>query len=366
MGSEEKDKPLQLKQRKVTVLNPDSVGIKSVEQNAMDADKRTERLLRDAAIKLGSADLRTVDIVEYFETKHSAANQRDAMEQGSSWAMLRRYLEDYFNPALWIYLFSLGTIVAVICFVVDYGSVFLSRQRRTITARLESQSEFLALAFWTLSSITLGCLSHACVVYISPAAKGGGIAEVKAIIGGVVLHQFLSFRALVGRFTGLTLALGSGMSVGKEGPFVHIAANVCHLLYQSEFFKNKLKTAGMKKQMLQAATASGVTATFQSPIGGPLFSLEVTSSFYTVSSLWKTWFCAVVTVLFYLILHHAARIDLWNITVFDEYKINYDLFPIIALGVLTGVTSGLFVKIVAMWMLLWRQKKWFISGIWTK
>jgi H+/Cl- antiporter ClcA len=42
--------------------------------------------------------------------------------------------------------------------------------------------------------------------------------------------------------------------------------------------------------MLAAAVAAGVTATFGAPIGGVLFSIEVTSTYYFVSNLWKAFF----------------------------------------------------------------------------
>jgi len=38
--------------------------------------------------------------------------------------------------------------------------------------------------------------------------------------------------------------------------------------------------------MLAAAVGAGVTATFGTPIGGVLFSIEVTSSNYIVANLW--------------------------------------------------------------------------------
>lgn len=44
--------------------------------------------------------------------------------------------------------------------------------------------------------------------------------------------------------------------------------------------------------MLAASVAVGVTATFGAPIGGVLFSIEVTSTYYFVSNLWKTFFGA--------------------------------------------------------------------------
>jgi len=48
--------------------------------------------------------------------------------------------------------------------------------------------------------------------------------------------------------------------------------------------------------MLAASVAAGVTAAFGAPIGGVLFSIEVTSAYYMVSNLWRGFFVSVVTV----------------------------------------------------------------------
>ena len=49
--------------------------------------------------------------------------------------------------------------------------------------------------------------------------------------------------------------------------------------------------------MYAAAIAAGVTAVFGAPIGGVLFSIEVSSTYYMVSNLWKAFFCATMGVL---------------------------------------------------------------------
>ena len=47
---------------------------------------------------------------------------------------------------------------------------------------------------------------------------------------GVVLKEYLTFKTLVAKMVGLAMALGSGLPLGKEGPFVHIASIVATLL----------------------------------------------------------------------------------------------------------------------------------------
>lgn len=62
--------------------------------------------------------------------------------------------------------------------------------------------------------------------------------------------------------------------------------------------------------MLAASVAAGVTATFNAPIGGVLFSIEVTTTYYAVNDLWKAFFTAGWTILTLKILtfYHATAI----------------------------------------------------------
>ena len=53
---------------------------------------------------------------------------------------------------------------------------------------------------------------------------------MKAIMTGVTLPKFLSFRTYLGKVLGMIFMLCSGMSLGKEGPFVHIASTIANSL----------------------------------------------------------------------------------------------------------------------------------------
>lgn len=87
------------------------------------------------------------------------------------------------------------------------------------------------------------------------------------------------------------LAIGSGLSVGKEGPSVHVACcvgNVVGQIFrkyresQSESYSesepkwsNADSTSVKMRELLTAASAAGVAVAFGSPIGGVLFAIEV-------------------------------------------------------------------------------------------
>ncbi len=108
------------------------------------------------------------------------------------------------------------------------------------------------------------------MIYYS--AAGSGVAEVKVILSGFVLHGYLGVKTLVVKTLALVLSIASGLSLGKEGPYVHIATCVgniaCRLF--SKYHDNDAK----RREVLSASAASGVAVAFGAPIGGVLFSLE--------------------------------------------------------------------------------------------
>lgn len=76
-------------------------------------------------------------------------------------------------------------------------------------------------------------------------------------------QRYLTFKTLVAKMVGLTFTLGSGMPVGKEGPFVHIASIVATLLSKLiTSFKGIYENESRSGEMLAAAAAIGVASTF--------------------------------------------------------------------------------------------------------
>ena len=68
------------------------------------------------------------------------------------------------------------------------------------------------------------------------------------------------------------LGVSAGLSLGKEGPLVHVAS--CCGNFFSYLFPKYGKNEAKKREILSAAAAAGVSVAFGAPIGGVLFSLE--------------------------------------------------------------------------------------------
>ena len=52
-------------------------------------------------------------------------------------------------------------------------------------------------------------------------AAGSGIPEIKTILGGFVIPDFLSLKVLVVKAVGAVFAVSTGMCLGKEGEYIH-------------------------------------------------------------------------------------------------------------------------------------------------
>lgn len=77
--------------------------------------------------------------------------------------------------------------------------------------------------------------------YISPQAAGSGVAEMKVVIRGVVIKEYLSLRTLVAKLVGVPFVLASGLGVGKEvtyspNPFLCNRVIICFCSFFSSIY----------------------------------------------------------------------------------------------------------------------------------
>ncbi len=78
-----------------------------------------------------------------------------------------------------------------------------------------------ALSAYTIAGTCMAAFAAWLTCVFAPYAGGSGIPEIKVILGGSHIRRFLSARTLVIKAVGLVLSVGSGLSIGKEGPMVY-------------------------------------------------------------------------------------------------------------------------------------------------
>lgn len=203
------------------------------------------------------------------------------------------------------------------------------------------------------------------MVYYS--AAGSGVAEIKVIVSGFVLHGYLGARTLIIKTLALILSVASGLSVGKEGPYVHIATCVgnisCRLF--SKYHHNDAK----RREVLSASAASGVAVAFGAPIGGVLFSLEEVSYYFPPKTLFRTFFCCIAAALTLKFLnpYGTNKIVLFEVRYFQDWKF-FEMIAFILVGIIGGALGALFIKATRIWAQTFRRipvlRKYPIVEVW--
>ncbi|XP_074307960.1 chloride channel protein CLC-c-like isoform X2 [Silene latifolia] len=154
-------------------------------------------------------------------------------------------------------------------------------------------------------NIGLATVAGTLCAFVSPAAAGSGIPEVKAYLNGVDAPSILAPSTLFVKIFGSVLGVSAGFVVGKEGPMVHTGACIANLLGQGgsqkygltwtwlRYFKNDRD----RRDLITCGAAAGVAAAFRAPVGGVLFALEEAASWWRSALLWRTFFTTAVVAI---------------------------------------------------------------------
>ncbi|WP_462331599.1 ClC family H(+)/Cl(-) exchange transporter [Schwartzia sp. (in: firmicutes)] len=172
-------------------------------------------------------------------------------------------------------LFAGGTLVgaatgAVIAFF--RGALEYSEDLRQYLEEFLHDYGAFGYGAW-FAALVLAALILSRIVAYEPMSTGSGIPQVKGILLGEMRMRWLS--VLLAKVFGGILAIGAGMSLGREGPSVQIGACVGQGISE---LRDKPRTA--MRLYLTAGAGAGLAAAFNAPLAGVIFCLEeLTKSF---------------------------------------------------------------------------------------
>ena len=176
---------------------------------------------------------------------------------------LRKYLP---NEAQ--HLFGLTLAVGVVCGLVAVAFHIAIQGAEHLLIDRAMTAPGRSWIAWTIVSPAVGGLvAGALLTWVVPNARGSGIPQVKqafAIEGGRI-----RFRDAVGKFFVAVLNIGSGASLGREGPTVQICAGATSLLARATSLPPK-----SARRLMPVAAAAGIAAAFNAPIAAVTFTIE--------------------------------------------------------------------------------------------
>lgn len=123
--------------------------------------------------------------------------------------------------------------------------------------------------WWVLCLPILGGLVVG--IILNKFTPEGRVRSVADVIEGAALHRGrVEVKAGLGSALASLVTLSTGGSTGREGPVVHLAAVLATTV------SNKMNANGITgRDLLGCAVAGAVSASFNAPIAGALFALEV-------------------------------------------------------------------------------------------
>lgn len=181
-----------------------------------------------------------------------------------------------------------------------------------------------------LGGLIVGLIVH----FVSQEVKGPGIPEV---MEAVALHNgYIRPRVVIAKAFASAICIGSGGSVGREGPIVQIGSAIGSTIGQF------LQVSSRRLQTFVACGASaGIAATFNAPVAGALFSVEVILGDFGVPQFSPIVISSVVGTV-------VSRRFIGDLPAFDvppyTFVSVYELFFYVILGLVSGLISFLFLK----------------------
>lgn len=184
-----------------------------------------------------------------------------------------------------------------------------------------------------VGGLLVGCL----VYFFAREAKGHGVPEVMeavALRGGRIRPRVAVIKSLAS-----SICIGSGGSVGREGPIVQIGSALGSTLGQALHLSND-----RVRNLVACGAAGGIAATFNAPIAGVIFALEIILGEFRLNYFVSV----VISSVTASVIGRVVFGDIAAFPVPTEYGIKslWEFGFYVLLGVLAALVGVLFVRLL--------------------
>lgn len=174
------------------------------------------------------------------------------------------------------------------------------------------------------------------VFYFAREARGHGVPEVMESI--VLRGGAIRPRVMIAKVIASAVSIGSGGSVGREGPIVQIGSAIGSAIGQA------LKVTGSHlRTFVACGTAAGIAATFNAPIAGALFAMEVILSDFGISQFSPIVVSSVAATV--VSRHFLGDFSAFDIPQYELVSV-FEMIPYLILGVLAAFVALAFINIL--------------------
>jgi CIC family chloride channel protein len=177
-------------------------------------------------------------------------------------------LEFRFVPTEQQRLFALTLAIGAVCGLaaVAFHLAIAFAERQLVQRAMAAEGH--SWIVWTILSPTVGGLVAGVLLrYVVPSARGSGIPQVKVAYS--TRGGFVPFRDAAAKFVLGTIQVGSGASLGREGPTVQICAGIASTMGRLA----RVSPQG-RRRLIPVGAAAGIAAAFNAPIAAVTFTIE--------------------------------------------------------------------------------------------
>ncbi|MCB1691199.1 MAG: chloride channel protein [Pseudomonadales bacterium] len=197
----------------------------------------------------------------------------------------------------------------------------------------ESLSHFHLLMMPIAGGVALAVILN----LVKPETRRVGVVHVLERLARFQGH--LPWRNALLQFVGGVIALGTGHSGGREGPAIHLGAACSSLVGQALSLPNN-----SIRILVGCGAAAAISASFNTPMAGVIFSMEVIIMEYTIAGFIPVILAAVIATL-------VNQPVYGSLTAFDvppsvHMKSFWDLPFLLIEGAVIGVIAAVFVRAI--------------------
>lgn len=200
------------------------------------------------------------------------------------------------------------------------------------TESYEDLSASMRFLLPTLGGLIIGLIFHS----VNKMGGGGVQVGIVHVLERLAYHQsHLPLRNFILQFVGATISIISGHSVGREGPGVHLGAASSSLMGQwLRLPNNSIQT------LVACGAAASIAASFNTPIAGVIFAMEVIMMEYTIAGFAPIILAAVsATALTRFVFGAEPAFSVPSLQLASLFELPY----LLVMGLVIGALAALFI-----------------------
>ncbi len=213
------------------------------------------------------------------------SRQTERMRRNNSKEAVPRYLSILTN--LKYRLIVEGIAVGILTgILVSLFRMALTEADRIRNLLLDAAHTKVSVVLWCLLLLFFLTVAVSFIVTREPLCSGSGIPQVKGELEGKIKSNWLS--VIIAKFLGGVMAIGAGLSLGREGPSIQLGAMV-----GKGFSRLSGRLHKEERLLMTCGAGAGLAAAFGAPLAGVVFALEELHKTFSTEILLSTMAAAI-------------------------------------------------------------------------